>query len=178
LKAKDSNNRCSFGSPTFSQSKAPFVLEDSNVHSSSPKASIPCDVCKLPLNGLSLEEMLERSDETAAIEEYDHSNCGRRREFGISAEDIDFFHSNKHRVQQQRQELRTKLKSQFLDMQRRLRCASPSCLPCSRGMVYDCGRVPFGDRMVESVPRQEADERKCEADLLEAEKKKMTGMRA
>jgi len=98
----------------------------------------------LPLNRLSLEEMLERADETAssAVDDHgDHSNGDHAHDpldFAISAEDIDFFRSNKHRLQQQRQELRTKLKSQFLDMQRRLGCASPSCWPCANGIVVNC----------------------------------------
>ena len=154
------------------------------VHSSSGTFSLPSvdpDVSALPLNGLSLEEMLERYDETAACDDF-HCSYNKRRqappkEFGISAEDIDFFRCNKHRLQQQRQELRSKLKSQFLDMQRRLRCASPSCLPCARRDY--CGRATLGGGAGECVSSREATHGHgdCEANA-EEEKKKMTGVRA
>ena len=102
-----------------------------------------------------MEEMLEQEDD----------GHGEHCVDCISAEDIDFFRSNRHRLQQQRQELRTKLKSQFLDMQRRLGCASPSCVPCSSGTGEKCGGGS-------------GDGANIAANVSEADKKKVQGVRA
>ena len=128
-----------------------------------------------PLTGLSLEEMLEQADcEHAAGDESDHS-CG------ICAEDIDFFRSNKHRVQQHRQELRCKLKSQFLDMQRRLGCASPSCVSCVDGTGDKCvgrsGNVVGGGDLAGSHADGTA-KNHDPTKFSDADKKKIHGMRA
>jgi len=207
LKVKNSNNQdgitgtqglCTCkshsGSPTQRLSNSPVHLEEDplcTVHNNNNNNNInegggscgltfaESDSPTLSLTGLSLEEMLERADETAAADDHDHSDGDCRRsplEFGISAEDIDFFRSNKHRLQQQRQELRTKLKTQFLDMQRRLGCASPSCVTCCDGTGNLCGRGGGGDG--DGSCGIENLERDPSVVAVETEKKKLTGMRA
>jgi DNA-binding protein H-NS len=86
------------------------------------------------LSGLSLEEMLEHGDEEANCEE----EAGHDPPCGISQEDIDLFRLNKHQFEQQRQELRTKLKTQFLNMQLGSAPGSWTCTSCINGVEAQC----------------------------------------
>lgn len=161
LKVKNANNSESCGqrtckmfpaSPNFAVNKPSALTEEG--FAVSDRASM----------GLSLEEMLDHGN-GGLDDDFDHS-CD-----DISAEDIDFFRSNKHRLQQQRQELRSKLKSQFLDMQRRLGCASPSCTSCTDGSGDRCGGGGGGVERRNHVDNYETNS-------SEIEKTKIHGMRA